>query len=563
MFCKKPSAVFVLATVVLATGCGRDPEVAKREYLERGSAFAAEKKYPEAIIELAATQVDAQYGEARMKLAEAYAATGEHALALAEYVRAADVMPGDVQAQVKAGEMLLLARRFEDAEDRAQKALELEPKRTDALILHANALAGLKRLEEAVAELEEAMRQIPGKETATLISASSRWRAAIENSPKLRFKKAVETARAPSMQGWRWQITTGRQGGKRRPAELKAALALDPNQPLANHALAMFSMGSRRGLEAEPHLKVLAKLSGQGKLTLADYYVKARRAAEAQAVLEEVVKTDPANSPAAKLRLARLDMSAGDKPGAVRTIDEVVAAHPTNIEALVSRAGVLAEEGKHDGALEVLKKALAVDARSPSVHFALGKLHLLRRDTTAALGAFGQVVKMHPRNSAAQFELARLHLFDDWKMPTSSFRARCNLLRPTLRHGSLRPHQSDERQYRRSETSEIAGGSAPGSPAVQTEQALIGSVATTGRRHDHATKVIMKAPGFSEAAVCRRHGCAGKALGSGAGARHEPRNSSRPTCRCCSSPEGCLHPRRRFDAAEGMFRRALELDPNA
>ena len=195
MFCKKPSAVFVLATVVLATGCGRDPEVAKREYLERGSAFAAEKKYPEAIIELRnATQVDAQYGEARMKLAEAYAATGEHALALAEYVRAADVMPGDVQAQVKAGEMLLLARRFEDAGDRAQKALELEPKRTDALILHANALAGLKRLEEAVAELEEAMAADPRQGDSYANLGFIQMARGDRKLAEAAFQKAVETA---------------------------------------------------------------------------------------------------------------------------------------------------------------------------------------------------------------------------------------------------------------------------------------------------------------------------------------------------------------------------------
>ena len=192
MFCKKPSAVFVLATVVLATGCGRDPEVAKREYLERGSAFAAEKKYPEAIIEL--RNADAQYGEARMKLAEAYAATGEHALALAEYVRAADVMPGDVQAQVKAGEMLLLARRFEDAEDRAQKALELEPKRTDALILHANALAGLKRLEEAVAELEEAIAADPRQGDSYANLGFIQMARGDRKLAEAAFKKAVETA---------------------------------------------------------------------------------------------------------------------------------------------------------------------------------------------------------------------------------------------------------------------------------------------------------------------------------------------------------------------------------
>ena len=152
-------------------------------------------------------------------------------------------------------------------------------------------------------------------------------------------------------------------------------------------------MGSRRGLEAEPHLKVLAKLSGQEQADTGGLLREGSTGRGGPGCSGRGCQSGSRTRPRRSSRLARLDMSAGDKPGAVRTIDEVVAAHPTNIEALVSRAGVLAEEGKHDGALEVLKKALAVDARSPSVHFALGKLHLLRRDTTAALGAFGQVVK--------------------------------------------------------------------------------------------------------------------------------------------------------------------------
>ena len=209
----------------------------------------------------------------------------------------------------------------------------------------------------------------------------------------------------------------------------------------------------------------------------------------------------PANSPAAKPRLARLDMSAGDKPGAVRTIDEVVAAHPTNIEALVSRAGVLAEEGKHDGALEVLKKALAVDARSPSVHFALGKLHLLRRDTTAALGAFGQVVKVHPRNSAAQFELARLH-FNSGRLEDANVIQSAVQLAPADFEARLlcaRINRMKGNTAARS-TLKLLAAALPVRPLSRRSRL---SSARSQQRGGGTIlpKVIDKAPGFSEAAV--------------------------------------------------------------
>src|SRR5215208_2350061 len=147
---------------LISVACGKDPEVAKREHFARGNEYAAKKKYAEAVVEYRnAVQLDPRYAEARLRLAEMYTLTGQPLPALGEYVRAADVATGDAQAQIKAGEALLRARRFEDAQTRADKALAIAPKNTEALVLRANALAGLKKLDDAVAELEQAIAGDP------------------------------------------------------------------------------------------------------------------------------------------------------------------------------------------------------------------------------------------------------------------------------------------------------------------------------------------------------------------------------------------------------------------
>ena len=57
----------------LSSGCSKDPEVAKREYLSSGDAYVEQKKYAEAIVEYRnAIQQDPKFGQARYKLAEAY-----------------------------------------------------------------------------------------------------------------------------------------------------------------------------------------------------------------------------------------------------------------------------------------------------------------------------------------------------------------------------------------------------------------------------------------------------------------------------------------------------------
>src|SRR5438067_76245 len=104
------------------SACAKDPEVAKREYVQKGDQYVAQKKYKEAVIEYRnAVQQDARFGDARFKLAETYAQLGEIQNAFGEYIRAADLMPNNALAQVKAANMLLLARQFEDAKMRADK----------------------------------------------------------------------------------------------------------------------------------------------------------------------------------------------------------------------------------------------------------------------------------------------------------------------------------------------------------------------------------------------------------------------------------------------------------
>ena len=102
------SVVVLLGLVALGTSCAKDPEVAKREYVRSGDEFVAQKKYREAIIEYRnAVAADARFGEARLKLGEAYLQVGEMQNAAGQYIRAADLMPDNLEAQLKAAHLLL------------------------------------------------------------------------------------------------------------------------------------------------------------------------------------------------------------------------------------------------------------------------------------------------------------------------------------------------------------------------------------------------------------------------------------------------------------------------
>src|SRR4029077_15895147 len=141
------------------------------------------------------SQQDNRFGEARSKLALAYIQTGDGSRALGEAVRAADLLPENVEAQLQAANLLILGGRFADAQDRARKVLERDPHNVRATVALGNALAGLKDLNGAVAQLEEAIRLDPTRSGSYTILATLQVGAGRLKDAETAYQEAV--ARAP------------------------------------------------------------------------------------------------------------------------------------------------------------------------------------------------------------------------------------------------------------------------------------------------------------------------------------------------------------------------------
>src|SRR6185369_12164774 len=104
-----------LSVFALSSGCSRDPHSAMLKYAKSGDEYAAAGKHAEAIIEYRnALDKEPRAGDVRVKLAETYLKRGDLGRAAQEYIRAADVLP-DANVQLKAGMLLLMAGRFDDA----------------------------------------------------------------------------------------------------------------------------------------------------------------------------------------------------------------------------------------------------------------------------------------------------------------------------------------------------------------------------------------------------------------------------------------------------------------
>ncbi len=122
--------VLAVALVLFSSAaCSRDPEVAKKRHLDAGNAYFRAAKYREAHPRVPDCR-SLRRGLRGRRICgwlKTYERTADMQNAYREYVRAADLLPDRAEVQVKAGNFLLVAGRFEDAKARAEQVAGARP----------------------------------------------------------------------------------------------------------------------------------------------------------------------------------------------------------------------------------------------------------------------------------------------------------------------------------------------------------------------------------------------------------------------------------------------------
>ncbi len=398
----------VVVVALAGAGCSRSAQ----SHLDRGNAYLKDGKVDAAVLELrSAVTKDPMLAQAHLKLADAYLRQGNPGRALGEYVRAADLMPKDADVQIKAGSLLLLAGRAADAKARADKALAANPKKVDALVLRANAMAGLKDLDGALEQMQQALQLEPRSTIQTNLGALEAVRGNLPEA-EAAFRQAVATdAKSVPARLALGQFLWGTGKPADAEAEFKGALALNAADVAANRALAFFYLRTGRAAEAEPYFKKASEAAGtaDAKLALSDYYVAIGRPADATAVLEGLSK-EARYWALARAKIAGIQYSEGKTADALRTVDEVITKQPALAPARVVRGRLLLAAGRIDEALRDAQEAVKVDPRSAEGHFLLGTVYQAKRDLDAAAKSFAEVLKLNPRAASAQVQLAMIEM---------------------------------------------------------------------------------------------------------------------------------------------------------
>ena len=407
------SCLLIIVAAVSVASCKSDPKVAAREHLEDGNRQLAQQQYPEAILEYRrAVQADPRLGEARLQLAHAYASSGDGQNALKEYARASDLLPDDTAAQVKAGNFMLLAGRFEDAQGVAKRMLGRNANNVEAQILLANSLAGMKDLDGAVEAFETAVTMDPKRSATYSELGSVRLIGGQKDAAEAAFRKAIEidanSANAHlSLANFFW--ATGNLPEAERG--MRRALRIEPNNLVGNRAMSMYYMLINTPEAAESHLTIVAGVSPNidAKYFLAEYYLRLGRTDAARAVLTPLLAAK-ASFGGASVRLARVEVVAKKNAEAHRVLEAVLAREPKNAEALITLGKLHLSENNTINALTTLKTAVQANPRSIEAHLALAQTLVLRGSVAEGTTAFNDALKLDGTSTEARMGLARLQI---------------------------------------------------------------------------------------------------------------------------------------------------------
>jgi len=409
----KTLALLLVGLVCLGPACHRDALAEGQRHGERGDSYIASGKYAEAILEYRnSISFDASNGAVHAKLAEAYLKTGKPNDAAGEYIRAADLTPDDDSLQIKAGTFLLLANRADDAKLRAEKVLTRAPRNVDAQLLLANAQAGLRDIDGALAQIEEALRIDPNRagiySSLGALELSRGKREAAERA----FQRAVEiqgdvVEPHVALANFYW-LTDRRDLAE---ASLSRALSIDPRNPLVNRLLANFYIATNRREQAETPLRVVFETSGTpaSAFALAEHYIAMGKDAPATEILANLTKGGHVSVPA-EVRLAGIEHRHGQKAEAYQRLDRVLSDDSGNLQPLLMKSSLLLSDGQFDLALQSATMATERHPNSPPAFFVLGRVQAARRESDLAIAAFQEVLRLNPRATEAKVALSQLNL---------------------------------------------------------------------------------------------------------------------------------------------------------
>jgi tetratricopeptide (TPR) repeat protein len=425
-----------------------DPNtIEPREVLTR--LYMAEGKKPEAEEVLKQAKRDLAHDPASfLALSNFYYATGDVDKAVAEYDALYQERPKDLQTKKKYIEILILAKRNDEARKLNDEILKSNPNDDDALVSRSQMQLGWGDADHATQTLLTVIKNAPNNSVAhyelgiayekqgNLQQAESEWREAIRLNPNL-----VEAQRSLADAAMRLGDMNTLQDAATQ------MIRLQPRMPDGYALRALSNINRQHYPEAEQDIDKAIEIAPQNafgyvqmgnlKFVQKQYGDAAKayqdaldRNANSTDALRGLISTLIAEKQvdkavdAAKVQIGKLPSNSsfydllgsvlshnkGDLSGAEAAFEKSVGLDKQNSDALIQLCQVQAARGEIDQAIATGEQSLKENPRQPNLDVLIGNLYQSKSDWKKAEDAYQKALAINSQDPVASNELARVML---------------------------------------------------------------------------------------------------------------------------------------------------------
>jgi len=423
---KARNYVFLVICLIGMTSCSSDP----KKYIDRGNKFFDARKFDDAALQYKrALQKNPNSSEANYRLGLVELRQGRTAEAYRELQRAVELMPENLPAVFRLGQLALRSytadpnhppQLFQQAKTSTETLLGKQPLGYEGNLLQGALDLSGRQPAEAVAHLRTALKAKPDDPDAMLGLA----RALVENQ---QTDEGLDVARQLIRKdktfgpAYDYLFQQYAQAGNAADAEntLKLKVSNNPKEAAYILELGRYYTSVKRPADVAATLKLLTDNRADfpsGPLLAGDFYVSTGAPDLALPQYEAGLSTAPNNKNDKNVyrkRMAALAAAQRKWPEVYKQLEECLKLNPDDREAKLMRAVAWLDEGKPeklDPAIAEMTAQLKNRSQDAGLHFQLGNALARKGDQDGARREWVAAATQNRRYLPPRYALAQMDL---------------------------------------------------------------------------------------------------------------------------------------------------------